>query len=244
MQFKYYIKFFLIIAFAHLYSCRSSGQKKAFCEVCDTCDKYNIKIATMTYNFYWAKDISNSDSAFLHLDSALLCLDEALNVCKKEEKYKRNFTIRKLNLLSIKYDYAIGIELIKQTEDSLLNMYPYYKSVILKRFYAMQCQYKGDTIKRNEYIRSIIDDIQPYIKENQYTIDTLCQNYSNITVISQKSKVFFAFIQYYYYRSIIEDNVSLAKELDLLEYQKHYNHECLEDIKYFWAEDFLIFQLY
>lgn len=214
-----------IILFCILQSCSSSAQDAVLCE------QYNTMSSELVFEFQMYGDTSK-------LDSALYYVEVAIPQCSK---YELLLITRKLGILSLKHDYDTGIGYIPSICDSLLDFYPYYKTILLKRFYAMKSLYEGDTILRDQYIHSIIEDITPFIIAKQGMIDTLCKN-NDLSFIAHNT-LSFAFGQYYYYRSIIEDKTTILNEMKLLK-QKGYNPEYIEWIEAICEEDFLIFQLF
>lgn len=219
------MKNYLIILFCILLYYNSSAQENAFCE------QYNTKSSELIFEFQMYGDTAK-------LDTALYYIEIAIPQCPK---YEVLLVTRKLGVLSVKHNYDAGIAYIPSISDSLFDFYPYYKTVLLKRFYAMKSLYEGDSIQRDKYVHSIIEDITPFIIANQSKIDTLCKN-DNISLILQNT-FFFALSQYYYYRSIIEDKTTILNEMNLLK-QKGYNAECIELIEAICEEDFLISQLF
>ena len=219
------MKNYLIIMFCILLFYSSSAQEDAFCE------QYNTMSSELIFEFQMYGDTAK-------LDSALYYIEIAIPQCPK---YEVLLVTRKLGVLSVKHNYDAGIAYIPSISDSLLDFYPYYKTILLKRFYAMKSLYEGDSIQRDQYVYFIIEDIAPFIIANQSRIDTLCKN-DNISFILQNT-LSFALSQYYYYRSIIEDKTTILNEMKLLK-QKGYNAEYIELIEAICEEDFLIFQLF
>jgi len=219
------IKKYIIFLLCILHGCNSPAQNSTLCE------EYNKKSAELVFEYQMYEDISK-------LDSALYYIELSMPICSF--KHLPNLVGRKLGILSIKHDYDAGIDYISTIADSLISIYPYYKTVLLKRFYAMKCLYEGDTIQRNKYVHSIIEDIEPFIIEQQSIIDSICKN--DLSQIFQ-NRLFLAPQQYYFYKSIIEDSVTFKNELDKLK-QKGYNPEYIELIEVICKEDFLIYQLY
>jgi len=215
-----------------LCACNPVGQNDTIC------DKYNERSAELLYNFFM------NDEDTLFLNAALSCLDSALSYIEDGTltcRYKQMWQTRKLSALSLKKAYSEGIEYLKQIDFNIVSA-PYYKSTFLKRFHAMECQYKGDTICRNKHIKSILDDIEPFIEENREKIDLMCENEDENAIY--QNPLFFSVQQYYYYKSLIEGVDVVEKELDLLEKNKNYNQGFLNGMKATFREDFLIFQGY
>lgn len=219
------MKKYSIILFFILQIISISGQNDTLCQ------NYNIKSTYLIDEF-------QMDGNVAKLDSALYYVEKAIPICSF--RYQPNLVGRKLGILSLKHEYNIGIDYIKTINDSLLPAYPYYKTVLIYRFYAMKSLYEGDTIQRNNYINLIIENIHTFINENQTSIDNMCKE--ELSMIF-KNTMFFTPMQYYYYKSVIEDPIIFEKELNSL-LQKGYNPDYIEWIRTICEEDFLIFQLF
>jgi uncharacterized protein YceK len=218
---------YLIIFCCLLQGCNSVAQNDSLCE------KYRMTSAELVLDYQLYGDTANLDTALYYLDMALSC-------CPR--KYFVNDIGRKLQILSLMRDYDACIEIIPTLENPLLYEFPYYNSVLLKRFYAMRSLYQGDTATYKQYVYSILDELTPFIAEHQETLDSLCKN--DLETI-WKSSLWFAQTQYYFYKSFIENADFLPQEFDLLK-QKGYDFEYIEYIESMLkdAEDFLFYYMF
>jgi hypothetical protein len=213
---------FLYVSF--FYQCTSCPESSI-----DWCEFVKKRSAELIYNFY-------NDNDTVHLDSALNQINEAIENC---EKYSELLSYRKLSILSLKHEYQEALLFIKSTDDKKFNWSTYSKTILYKRFQAMQSQYHGNIIERNDYLDSIIKEIEVYIILNQQKIDSIFI-IPNIEEIL-KDTLSTTIIQYYYYRSIMEGINTIEKELTLKQEKNEQNKDFFEVIKAYLQEDFMIF---
>jgi hypothetical protein len=222
------MKNYLIILFCILQGCNSAAQNDSLC------DKYRIITSQLVIDYQLYGDTAKLDTALHYLELALSCCSD---------KYSPNDKGRKLQILSIMRNYDAGMEYIATLKDPFMDDIPYYNSVLLKRFQAMKSLYQGDTAAYKQYVYSILDEITPFMIEHRATLDSFCKN--DLETI-WKSSLWFAQMQYYFYKSFIESSDFMLKEFDLLKH-KDYNPEYIEYIELMLrdaTEDFLFYYMF
>ena len=152
------------------------------------------------------------DTTFARLDTALSLIDSIICDCPK---YYAGLSTSKLKILCLKKEYSEAISYTKTLNEK--GIYPQTKSVLLKRFYAMQSQYKGDTISRNKFIKGIVIELRDTL--SNVKIDSILQLPNDLDIL--RSGKGFILMQYYYYRAQIEGVNKISNELD--SFQKRIN---------------------
>lgn len=154
------------------------------------------------------------DTTFARLDTALFLIDSIICDCPK---YYAGLSTSKLKILCLKKEYSEAISYTQTLNEK--RIYPQNKSILLKRFYAMQSQYKGDTISRNKFIKEIVIELRDSVSNYSAEIDSVLQLPNVLDIL--KSDKWLIVTQYYYYRAQIEGVNKMYDELD--SFQKRIN---------------------
>jgi len=211
----------IILLFFHCISKKDENISK--------CKEINQETAELIHEFY----LDNNNS---HLDSALKYLDEYLEKCKK---YELLFSLRKLSILSLKKEYYDAIMFIETFEDNMFGDLPYFKTLLLYRFKAMQAHSSGKIKKRDNYLDSIIKELGKFVQENKNEVDSLLQIDDVEDVLNNSLST--TLIQYYYYKSILEGHEKVESEVYSVFDKKEGNKDFYKMIISTFNEDFLIF---
>lgn len=218
------IKTGIILLFAILFSQCVSSQKESE----NTCKINNEKSAELIYQFY-------EDNDSLHLDSALILINNSLGKC---EEYEKLLSLRKLAILSMKKDYNNALTFIDKLELDFGNL-PYYRKLLSYRFNAMQSLFIGDTSSGFDYLKKIIIEIDNYLLLNKSSADSLWK-LTNLSLIL-KSPLSTALTQQYYYRSILEGKNNVKNELIAIQTKNGGNKDYIETIISALDDDFMIY---
>jgi len=215
----------LILLFILLFSqCESSTQRYI-----DLCEKNNVKSSELISQFYMDNDT-------LHLDSALIYIDEIYQKC---DDLKGLLSLRKLSIYSMKKDYSKALLFINTFNDGFFGDLTYFKNFLLNRFNAMRFQDIGDLKKRNDYLKFIVNDLEGFLVSNEGKVNSLFK-LSDVEEIL-RNPISTPVIQYYYYKAMLEGTERTEAKLKLREKTKGGNKEFYEFIKTTFQEDFMIY---
>lgn len=195
----------------------------------DKCKEYNKKSTELINSFYM-----NEDS--LYLDSALFYIEKGLEKC---EEYESLFSLRKLSVLSLQQNYSEGLLFVKTFDEEMFSDLPYFKNLLLNRFKAMNSLSKGDTVERNSYLNYIIKDLKDFLNSHKKEIDSIYKLDNAQEILNSPYST--SIIQFYYYRSILEGDESIKKELNVLKDKESVNNDFLEVILTTLEHDFMVF---
>lgn len=198
-------------------------------KVDDYCKKLNQQSVDYIYNFQMEGDST-------YLDSALVCINSALEKCKEQNEL---FIFRKLDVLSKKRDFSEAIYLVDSVNRPLFPRLPYYNAYLINRFKAMDYQLKGDLKNRNKCLKIITDDIQKFISLNEGKVDSLYHTTDIEEIL--RNPLHFTVIQFYYSKSIMQGSDFVMLELESLQSQKHINEDYFNLIGNTLKEDFMDF---
>jgi hypothetical protein len=186
--------------------CQCSNATKARQD--DNCKQIGEKIGILLFDYKVYRD-----TTYARLDTALNLIDSIFCNCPK---YYVGLSTSKLKILCFEKRYSEAIDYIKSLDD--IKLRPLLKkSILLNRFYAMQSQYKGDTISRNKFIKGIVVELRDTF--SNVKIDSILQLPNDLDII--RSGKGFTLMQYYYYRAQIEGVNKISNELD--SFQKRIN---------------------
>lgn len=200
MKVKHFIILLNIILFCQCSSATSTEKDQRCKQMGERANKLRLE-----YIFF-------KDTTFARLDTALYLIDSIICDCPK---YYAGLSISKLKILCLKKEYSEAISYTNTLNEK--GIYPQNKSVLLKRFYAMQSQYKGDTILRDKFIKEIVIELRDTL--SNIKIDSILQMPNDLDIL--RSGKGFTLMQYYYYRAQIEGIDKIRNELD--SYQKRIN---------------------
>jgi len=136
------------------------------------------------------------------------------------------------------HEYQQALLFIETFDSNKFNQFSYSKNVLYKRFQAMQAQYVGNIIERNNYLNSIIKELENFLVLNEQKVDSVFMTSNTEDILKDLG---IAIMQYYYYRSILEGKDVVSKELDLKQVEKGQNEDVVNIIKDVFQEDFMIF---
>jgi len=193
------------------------------------CEQINQETAELIHEFY----LDNNHS---HLDSALKYIDNYLEKCKE---YELLFSLRKLSILSLKKEYSDALMFIETFEDKMFGDLSYFKTILLYRFKAMQAHSDGKIKNRDDYLDSIIKELDKFILDNKNEVDSLLQLDDIEDILSNSLST--TLMQYYYYKSILEGHEKVQSEIYSVFDKKEGNKDFYEMIITTFNEDFLIF---
>ena len=215
----------LLIVALFFYQCSSN---KKYTKV--KCEEYNEKSYEFLNSFF-------IDNDTLLLDSSSFYVYQAINNC---EEYNKIIIFRELTILSLKHDYDKALLFIDKYVWEMDEL-PYYKSVLKKRFRAMELQSKGNMIERNKYLKSAVTEIDEFIVLNKTKVESLFKKDIKDILINP---LHMAIIQNYYYKSLLYGSESIKKELDSIQKSDDTNKDFIEMLKDFMDEDFMVFNGY
>lgn len=194
-------------------SCSLENSKKD-----DWCQDVVQKTSDYIYNYQMSDNME-------YLDSALILTNKALGKCAEFDMLLKS---RKLDILSKRREFNEAILYVKSFEKPYVNDLDYYNNYLIQRFTVMQYQFEGDTSKRNDCLKIIINTLGKYIERNKSELDTLIL-YEDVDEIL-KNPLSIPFIQYYYMRSALMGFDESKKELDTLLFNKKINEKFLDFI--------------
>jgi len=168
--------------------------------------------------------VTEQDTTFIRLDSALNLIDTMMYECKK---YYAGLVSNKLQILSAKKEYAIALKFINCLDEKEIS--PLRKFILLKRFEAMQAQIENDTIQKNKLIMEIIGYLKSDLLNDSTGIKTILQLPKVLDIMQHKESLYI--IQLYYYRAQIEGASKILNELDSFQQKINGNSDFFEIVK-------------
>lgn len=151
------------------------------------------------------------ESDTLYLDSAIVCIDIALESCL-EENLLNKLKIRKLGLLSEKKKYQEALEFINRSiDEDVLSGLPYYKRFLVNRFNAMYYQHTEDYHSRDSCLKAILFDIEDFLSRNERKVNQL--KTQNDPIHFLENPLHIPLMQYYFYQSMLISNAQFETKL-------------------------------
>ena len=168
------------------------------------CERLSTKTQELINNYLFFDE----GRSYARLDSALVIIDSISGKCGE---YNSNISLRKLVILLLKQEYSQAVKYAELLSDSIVS--PDYKSLIIDRFKAMEAQANGDTILKNQLLRTIISNLK--YKLPKHEIDSVLQLKDANSIMKYEKIV--PLMQYYYYRAQLEGVDKICIELDSLQ---------------------------
>jgi len=211
------MKFYFLFLLSGLFFLQCTFLKNTNEDV--NCDRIASKIDQL-YIDYYGVDLGEN---YNRIDSALCLIDSVLFRC---EKYNLKMISNKMIFLSMKNNFSEAIDFIQSLDEDI--MYPLNKSVLLKRFKAMQAQSEGDMKTRNKLITKIVTELTDSISKHHIEIDSVFCLPNSLEIMQNKNILII--LQYYYYKSQIVGADKVSNELDSMQERLNGNKEFFNDI--------------
>lgn len=195
----------------------------------EECDTANERSAYLYGKFYAVGDES-------YLDSALVCIDEGLKVCDKNENI---LSLRKLSILSVKRDYAVALKFIGTLNEELYSDLPYYQELLLGRFRAMKAIDEEEFSEKEIQLANCVRLLNDYLSDNRSRVDSLVSLKDFESILGDPLST--AWTQYFYYKSIADSYESVKQELIEMKTTGKANDQYLEYVIENLEADFMEF---
>lgn len=215
----------LVISIGLMSNCCSGRNKKD-----DWCQSVVKETADLIFKYQMSDNTE-------YLDSALYLSNKALGKCSE---FNVLLISRKLDILAKKQDFTEATLFIESIETPLIKDLDYYNSYLLQRFLAMQYQLKGDTLKRNDCLKMIIQMLEEFMEKNKNELDSLILHEDVDELLRNSLSI--PYIQYYYTKAVLLGIDESKAELDSLRTDSDISEEFLDFIyQYCLDNDFMTF---
>lgn len=167
-----------------------------------SCDTLNKKSSTWLYEYYTTHDKNMLDSACFYTEKGIINCD----------KHSKTFILRKLCILSEQNEFLVAVRFIESLDNPLFYELPYYNSLLLHRFKAMNATFK-ETNVFDENINKCNSILANYFENHSMELDSIIHLTNIDDILSNPMST--ALTQYFQYKYFAEKDNVLREFLNL-----------------------------
>lgn len=187
----------------------------------DKCEKY-LELVHAGQNYLFKSQFELNPT---FLDSALMCLGEAEQLCPDKKNvlsYNKSFAYFE------KKDYDNAIKMLEQSADSIF-LYPEYKALLIEKIRAKSAGEQGDSVIQKNHYKNIIANFDNFLETYRVDAESFMHlpdgDYVGSTLYGMN------LAERYYYRAKLVGKQKTLSELDSLQKSTGYNQDYINWVK-------------